>query len=162
MTDLARGPLGAFLPSTASLPDSTPLSDHDRSRSQPTDLDIAQTEQWETDGGANDTDPLLRLTLAPSASLRHVQETYEQKLEWTRHAFAAAQARWEARPKIIGPVTRDDEAEEPASKAAGNRARVAFLSIKGATMQGCLAHGTADPESGLVGAAREPEQTLVR
>ena len=86
---------------------------------------------------------------------------YDQKLERTRHAFEAAQARWEARPRE-GPVTRDDEAEEPASKAAGNRARVAFLAVKGATMQCWLAHGTADPGSGPVGAAREPEQTLVR
>jgi hypothetical protein len=107
-------------------------------------LDVAHTEQGETEGGARDTDPPLRLALAPSAALRHVAETYDQKLEWTRLAFEAAQARWEARPQEVGPVTRDDEAEEPASKAAGNRERVAFLSVKGATMQGWLAHCGAD------------------
>jgi hypothetical protein len=36
-------------------------------------------------------------------------------------------------------VTRDDTAEEPASKAFENRVRIAFLATKGATMAGWLA-----------------------
>lgn len=153
MIDLARGPLGALLPPIASLPDpvSVLLPNHGRSRSQDAALDLSQTEQWESEGGASadeagDADPLSRVaigsfTLPPTS--RHVPGTHDQKLEWTRLAFEAAQARWEAMP-LIGPVTRDDEREEPASKAVGNRARVAFLSVKGATMQGWIAHCAAD------------------
>jgi hypothetical protein len=150
MTDLARGPLGALLPAISSGPRPVPFprADPGHSPSQLTALDRSQTEQWESEGGAGvgDPDPLPHLILGTSVvprALRHDPVTYDQKLEWTRLAFAAAQARWEARPQVVGPVTRDDEAEEPASKAAGNRARVAFLSIKGATMQGWLAHSTA-------------------
>ena len=120
-------------------------------------MDIAQLEQWESEGGtgAGDTHPLPRLALSTPASLRHVHETYDEKLEWTRLAFAAAQARWEARPQLGGPVTRDDEAEEPASKAEGNRTRVAFLSVKGATMQGWLDHCKAETGSQEVTAQRD-------
>jgi len=42
------------------------------------------------------------------------------------------------------PVTGDDVGEELASKAGENRARVAFLSTKGATMKGWLDHCQAD------------------
>jgi hypothetical protein len=41
-------------------------------------------------------------------------------------------------------LTRDDEGEEPASKAEANRARVAFLAIRGSTMQGWLTHCAAE------------------
>ena len=165
MTNLARGPLGAFLPWIPSRTDPVPLPrpGQGHSWSQDTALDRSLAEQWESEGGAKavDTTPHPRLGLAPSASLRPVQETYEQKLEWTRLAFAAAQARWEARP-LVGPVTRNDEGEEPAGKAAGNRARVAFLAVKGATMQGWLTHCASESRSHTVGAGPDPEQTIVR
>ncbi len=61
-------------------------------------------------------------------------------------AFAAAHARRE-RGLVREPVTRDDSAEELASKAEANRARVAFLSQKGATMQGWLQHCEAERDS---------------
>ena len=60
----------------------------------------------------------------------------------TQLALAAAQARWEISvPR--GPVMRDDVAEELPSKAEANRARVAFLAHKGATMKGWIAHCAA-------------------
>jgi hypothetical protein len=60
----------------------------------------------------------------------------------TQLALAAAQARWEISVSR-GPVMRDDVAEELPSKAEANRARVAFLAHKGATMKGWLAHCAA-------------------
>jgi hypothetical protein len=60
----------------------------------------------------------------------------------TQLALAAAQAHWDLSvPR--GPVMRDDVAEELPSKAEANRARVAFLAHKGATMKGWLAHCAA-------------------
>ena len=60
----------------------------------------------------------------------------------TQLALAAAQARWEISVPG-GPVTRDDVGEELPSKAEANRARVAFLAHKGATMKGWIAHCAA-------------------
>ena len=68
----------------------------------------------------------------------------------TQLALAAAQAHWDLSvPR--GPVTRDDVAEELPSKAAANRARVAFLAHKGATMKGWMAQCAAgtDAQPGL-------------
>jgi hypothetical protein len=60
-------------------------------------------------------------------------------------AFAAAHARRESgTPRE--PVTRDDTAEELPSKAEANRARVAFLAQKGATMQGWIKHCEAEAD----------------
>jgi hypothetical protein len=149
MTDFARGPLGAIFPATASLPDPAPLPVPDQGRilTQDTDLDCSQTEQWESEGGAvaHDAGPVLHLARDASAlansdpfpltglrpwssalrvsSRAHLPNTYEQKLERTRQAFAAAEACWAARAREA-PLTRDDEGEEPASKAEANRARV--------------------------------------
>jgi hypothetical protein len=60
-------------------------------------------------------------------------------------AFAAAHARRE-RGLVREPVTRDDTAEELSSKAAANRARVAFLARKGATMQDWIKHCEAEAD----------------
>lgn len=64
-----------------------------------------------------------------------------------QEALRAIQAQWDAADAtrrasavdIVQPkVERDDTSEEPISKAEENRARVKFLSTKGATMQGWL------------------------
>jgi hypothetical protein len=64
-------------------------------------------------------------------------------------ALRSAQAQWDVAdvlrrttPDVASETVllRDEEAEEPASKALENRLRVAFLATKGATMRDWISH----------------------